>query len=162
MYVPNFCTSETEFLASESVRMNRYVGPRCDFVFKLLQVLHRLKLQWLLFSMTECDRSIQLQHPSRSACELREWNLGFQAMATRPLESRSLIDEFLPNHDFNAAYEILINAPTSVVYPRLLVSDFNEAWIVRLLMTLRSGRRVPRNRVPGDLHQRLQGPGFVT
>src|SRR5438445_10621157 len=62
MYVPDFCTSETEFLASESVRMNRYVGPRCDFVFKLLQVLHCLKLQWLLFSMTERDRSIQRPH----------------------------------------------------------------------------------------------------
>lgn len=47
------------------------------------------------------------------------------------------------------------------MYQRLLVSDFNEAWVVRLLMTLRSGKRPPRNRAPGDLRQRLQGTGFV-
>ena len=71
------------------------------------------------------------------------------------------IDEFLPISDVSASYEIRINAPPSVVYQRLLVSDFNEAWVVRLLMTLRSGRSLPRNRAPGDLRQRFQGTGFV-
>jgi hypothetical protein len=37
-------------------------------------------------------------------------------MATRRLEARSLIDEFLPTHHFGAAYEIRIDAPTSVAY----------------------------------------------
>jgi hypothetical protein len=32
-------------------------------------------------------------------------------MATRPLEARSLTDEFLPNHGFSAAYDISLNAP---------------------------------------------------
>jgi hypothetical protein len=36
-----------------------------------------------------------------------------QNMATRLREARSLIDEFLPNHDFSAAYEIRINAASS-------------------------------------------------
>jgi hypothetical protein len=71
------------------------------------------------------------------------------------------MDEFLPQHDFSAAYDIRINAPASVVYQSLLRSDFNELWLVRVLMTIRSGKRLPRNRVPGDLRQRLQGTGFV-
>jgi hypothetical protein len=82
-------------------------------------------------------------------------------MATRPLEARSLMDEFLPNHDFSAAYNISINAPSSVVCDCLLRSDFNELWLVRLLMSIRSGKWLPRNRMPGDLRQQLQGTGFV-
>jgi hypothetical protein len=82
-------------------------------------------------------------------------------MATRPLEARSLMDEFLPNHDFSAAYDISINAPSSVVCECLLRSDLNELWLVRLLMSIRSGKWLPRNRMPGDLRQRLQGTGFV-
>ncbi len=71
------------------------------------------------------------------------------------------IDEFLPIHDVSATYEIRINAPPTVVYRCLLRSDFNKLWVVRFLMTIRSGKRLPRNRVPGDLPQRLQGTGFV-
>jgi hypothetical protein len=77
------------------------------------------------------------------------------------LQKRSLIDEFLPDYDFSATYEIGIQAPASVVYRCLLVSDFNDGWIVRVLMTLRSGRRIQPDRALGDLHQRLQGTGFV-
>jgi hypothetical protein len=72
------------------------------------------------------------------------------------------IDEFLPIHDLSASYEIRINAPASVVYECLMCSDFSEAWLVRLLMSIRSGKRLQRNRVPSDLRQRLQGTGFVT
>jgi hypothetical protein len=82
-------------------------------------------------------------------------------MATRPLEARSLMDEFLPNYDFSAAYEISINAPTSVVYQCLLESDFSKVWLVRLLMSIRSRKRMPRSRTIIDLRQRLQGAGFV-
>src|SRR5258707_729881 len=74
---------------------------------------------------------------------------------------RSRIDELLPNHDFSARYEIRINAPASAVYQCLLRSDFSELWLVRVLMTLRSGKRLPRSRVPSDLRQRLQSTGFV-
>jgi hypothetical protein len=82
-------------------------------------------------------------------------------MANTSIENRQRIHEFLPTHDFCAAYEIRIDAPTLVVYQRLLVSDFNEVWIVRVLMTLRSGRRIPRSRVPTDLRKRLRGTGFL-
>jgi len=71
------------------------------------------------------------------------------------------MDEFLPHCDFGASYEVRINAPASVVYESLLRSDFSDVWLVRLLMSIRSGKRLPRNRMPGDLRQRLQGTGFV-
>ena len=78
-----------------------------------------------------------------------------------PHEARPRIDQFLPDHDFRAAYQLRINAPRSVVYERLLHSDFSELWLTRLLLTLRTGKRMPRHRAPGDLRQRLQGTGFV-
>jgi hypothetical protein len=82
-------------------------------------------------------------------------------VVTTSNQDRSRIDEFLPNHDFSARYEIRINAPASAVYQRLLRSDFSELRLVRVLMTLRSGKRLPRNRVPSDLRRQLQGTGFV-
>lgn len=82
-------------------------------------------------------------------------------MAKTSSEARSRIDAFLPNHDFRASYQIRINAPRSVVYECLLQSDFSELWLTRLLMTLRTGKRMPRHRTPRDLRQRLQGTGFV-
>ena len=82
-------------------------------------------------------------------------------MVTSTAQNCSRIDEFLPISDVSASYEIRIHALPTVVYQCLLVSDFNEAWVVRLLLTLRSGRRLPRNRASGDLRQRLQGTGFV-
>jgi hypothetical protein len=90
--------------------------------------------------------------PGRHKCE---------AMTSTPTKARSLMDEFLPTHDFGASYEIRINATRALVYQCLIRSDFNKSWLVRLLMTIRSGKRIPRTRVPGDLPQRLQGTGFV-
>jgi len=82
-------------------------------------------------------------------------------MTSRSLEGRSLIDKVLPDHDLSAAYEIRIVAPVSAVYQCLLRSDFSELRLVRLLMTVRSGKRLPRSPVPGNLRQRVQAAGFV-
>jgi hypothetical protein len=76
-------------------------------------------------------------------------------------ESGCFLDEFLSNYDFCAAYEIGINAPASLVYERLLVSDFYTAWVVRFLMSLRTGSRIPHNRPSRDLRERFTGTGFV-
>ncbi len=76
-------------------------------------------------------------------------------------EARSRIDAFLQNFDFSASYQVLIDAPRSTVYECLLHSDFSELWLMRLLMTIRTGKRMPRSPMPGDLRQRLQGTGFV-
>lgn len=86
---------------------------------------------------------------------------GFQGWRIHLPKDDSRIDEFLPTHDFSAVYEIGIDAPAPVVYECLLRSDFSEAWLVRLLMTVRSGKRLPRTREPSDLRRRLQGTGFV-
>src|SRR5205807_4052586 len=83
-------------------------------------------------------------------------------MSNTSIEGHPRIDEFLPNYDFSAAYEVRINAPAPVVYQCLLRSDFNKSWLVRLLMRIRTGKRPPRSRVPDDLLQRPQGTSFVT
>jgi hypothetical protein len=82
-------------------------------------------------------------------------------VVTPAAPDRPKIDEFLSIYDFSATYEIRINAPSSVVYQCLLRSDFNDLWLVRLLMTIRTGKLQPQNRVPRDLPERLQGTGFV-
>jgi hypothetical protein len=82
-------------------------------------------------------------------------------MAITSIEDRPGIDEFLPAHDFAARYEIRINAPASVIYECLLNTDFSELWLVRVLMIVRTGKRLPRSRAPKDLRQRLQGTGFI-
>jgi hypothetical protein len=82
-------------------------------------------------------------------------------MANTSIDYRERIDEFLPIYDISASYEVRISVPPSLVYRCLLRSDFNKPWLVRLLMTIRTGKRPPRNRVPGDLPQRLGGTGFV-
>jgi hypothetical protein len=87
-------------------------------------------------------------------CEGRAFNSG-------NADSIRAMDDFLPNHEFAAHYDIRVNAPPSVVYECLLRSDFNQHWLVRLLMTLRTGKRPSRNSIPRDLRQRLQGSGFV-
>jgi hypothetical protein len=76
-------------------------------------------------------------------------------------EIRSRIDDLPPVCDFRAAYQIRIHASPSVVYQSLLHADFTELAVMRVLMTLRTGKRMPRDRTPRDLRQRLQGTGFV-
>lgn len=76
-------------------------------------------------------------------------------------QAKSRMDDFLPCYNVRAAYETHIEAPSSVVYSSILGCDFSEIWVVRLLMTIRSGRRLPRTRAPRDLYERFQGNGFV-
>jgi hypothetical protein len=78
-----------------------------------------------------------------------------------PLEDHSRIDDFLPDHDFSASYDIRVKAPPSAVYERLLSLDFGKLRVVRALMMIRTGKRPPRKTVSGDLRQRLQRTGFV-
>ncbi len=81
-------------------------------------------------------------------------------MAVGLSEGRCLLDEFLPNYDFGATYEIEIYAPPAVVYRHVLLSDFYAAWVVRLLMSLRTGKRIRRNQPLGDLLRQCEGTGF--
>lgn len=76
----------------------------------------------------------------------------------KPKNSR--INEFLPEYDFGAVYEICIDAPSALVYEHMLASDFYGAPIVRLLMSLRTGKRVRQNQALGAMFRRCQGSGF--
>lgn len=60
-----------------------------------------------------------------------------------PTKARSWMDEFLSTRDFSAIHEIRINAPPTVVYRCLLRCNFNDLWLVRLLMTIRTGSDRP-------------------
>jgi hypothetical protein len=75
--------------------------------------------------------------------------------------SHPRIEEFLPDYDFSASYDIRVQAPAGVLYERLLRLDINKLWLIRLLMTVRTGKRLARKPVPGDLRQRVEGTGFV-
>src|ERR1700694_5978480 len=79
---------------------------------------------------------------------------------SRAGHAHARIEEFLPDYNLST-YHIRVQAPAGVVYDRLLGLDFNKLWVVRLLMTVRSGKRLTRKVVPGDLRQRLEGTGFV-
>jgi hypothetical protein len=86
------------------------------------------------------------------------------AMATPNVSSAmqpSLIDDLLPTSEFSATYEIVVDAPAPVVYDCLLHTDLSDIWLLRLLMAIRTGKRLLRNRTPGDLRQRFKGTGFV-
>ncbi len=48
-----------------------------------------------------------------------------------------LIDEFLPEHDFEETHSIEIKADAATVYEAALDTDFSESWIIRALLTLR-------------------------
>jgi hypothetical protein len=75
-------------------------------------------------------------------------------MTTRPLETHSLIDEFLRNYEFSAAYEILIDTPPSVLYQSLLVSDFSRRWLARLVIALRTRKWMTRS--PEEFEQQAR------
>ena len=82
-------------------------------------------------------------------------------MTTAARRASSLMDELLPDYDFRASYQARISAPAPLVYQRLLVCDLYAAPIVRLLITLRTGKRIPRNRPPAHLRHWFDGSGFV-
>ena len=48
-----------------------------------------------------------------------------------------LIDEFLPEYDFEEKHSIAINANAATVYEATQDANFGESWIVRTLLTLR-------------------------
>ena len=82
-------------------------------------------------------------------------------MPAKSLEARTRNDEFLPDYDFRSVYQVRIHAACSVVYECLLQSDFTDLRLTRLLMALRSGKRMPRHGAPDGLLQRLRGTGFI-
>jgi hypothetical protein len=77
-------------------------------------------------------------------------------------QSGARIDEFLPHYDFSAVHQIRIHVPVSLVYQCVLHFDFNDSRLVRILMSLRSGRLIRRKPWPAtDFRRRLECTGFV-
>jgi hypothetical protein len=72
-----------------------------------------------------------------------------------------LMDTCLPRYDFGARYETLIKAPRSIVYQELQLLDLSDIRIFRILMALRTGKRIQCERAPRDMRDRLQGSGFL-
>jgi hypothetical protein len=132
---------------------------RPHLIFELLQVVHQPNSIDYFFDAG--PRRLDSATALRLILLIVKPQLRIPVMAIKSLDARSLMDEFLPHHDFKAAYELSIHAPSSVVYECLLRSDFNDLWLVRLLVTIRTGKRMPRNHRSSDLRQRLQGTGFV-
>ncbi len=48
-----------------------------------------------------------------------------------------LIDDFLPEYDFEEKHSIAIDADAATVYEAAQNANFGESWIVRMLLTLR-------------------------
>jgi hypothetical protein len=76
------------------------------------------------------------------------------------LENGQRIDEFLPNHDFRAAYEVCINAPAQMFYGCLLRSELSDVrerpskhGSNRLLIKTslhKNGRETPGKNIPSS------------
>src|SRR5258707_15358792 len=88
--------------------------------------------------------------------------LAFRGMFPTSNEARSRIDDFLPVYDLSADYGIRINAAASVVYECLLRADFNELWVVRLLLSSGTGYRFPGIQNPGGPGGRFRGQGWFS
>src|SRR3984893_8903544 len=142
MHVSDFCVPEEKFLSSETVRMSRDIGPCGDLIFELLQVVHHPNSIDYFFDAG--PRRLDSATALRLILLIVKPQLRIPVMAIKSLDARSLMDEFLPHHDFKAAHELSINAPSSVVYECLLRSDFTDLRLGGLLITVRTEKPMQR------------------
>lgn len=80
-------------------------------------------------------------------------------MANISVEDHTHIERFLPNYDFSARYEIRIDAQPRAVYRCLVRSNSSDVWLVRLLMTIRTGKRMRPDVKPGTYVRGSSAPG---
>ena len=70
------------------------------------------------------------------------------------------IDDLMPEYDVRTSHRVQVRASTEEVWRTLLGTDFSDSFLVRILMSVRSGRMVQRQaRKP--LRDRLAGTGFI-
>jgi hypothetical protein len=77
------------------------------------------------------------------------------------VSDRSLIDEALPRYQFQVAYQVGVKARPPTVYGCLLHTNFHDLWLVRMLMSVRSGKVLKRSDSQLELHRQLESTGFV-
>ncbi len=70
------------------------------------------------------------------------------------------IDEVMPDYDVRTYHRVRIAASAKETWRALLSSDLAESLLVRILMSVRSGRIVRRGRAH-SLQERLAGTGFM-
>ncbi len=70
------------------------------------------------------------------------------------------IDELMPEYDVRTCHRIHIRASAGEVWGALVGTDFSDSFLVRVLISMRSGRVMKRQgRMP--LRRRLAGTGFM-
>lgn len=70
------------------------------------------------------------------------------------------IDELIPEYDVLTRHRVQVRASPKDVWNALLRSDFSDSFLVRILMSVRSGR-VVRRQENKPLRERLAGTGFL-
>jgi len=70
------------------------------------------------------------------------------------------IDEVMPEYDVRTQHRVQVRAAPDVVWDALLGTDFSDSFLVRILMSVRSGRLL-RSQARKPLRERLAGTGFM-
>lgn len=70
------------------------------------------------------------------------------------------IDELMPEYDVHTSHRVRIRASAKETWRALLASDLAGSLLVRILMSVRSGRILRRSR-GRSLQERLAGTGFL-
>jgi len=70
------------------------------------------------------------------------------------------LDELMPEYDVHTSHRVRIRASAETTWHALLSSDFAGSFLVRMLMSVRSGSIVRRGR-GRSLRDRLVGTGFL-
>ncbi len=70
------------------------------------------------------------------------------------------IDELMPEYDVRTRHRLQVRASPEEVWNALLRTDFSDSFLVRILLSVRSGR-VVRRQGSKPLRERLAGTGFL-
>lgn len=70
------------------------------------------------------------------------------------------LDELMPEYDVRTRHRTQVRAAPEEVWKALLGTDFSDSFLVRLLLSVRSGRMLPRQGSK-PLRDRLAGTGFL-
>ncbi|HVP43437.1 MAG TPA: hypothetical protein VMS96_08380 [Terriglobales bacterium] len=70
------------------------------------------------------------------------------------------IDELMPAYDVRTRHRVQVRASPEEVWSALVCTDFSDSFLVRILMSVRSGRMVQRQGSK-PIRERLAGTGFL-
>lgn len=70
------------------------------------------------------------------------------------------LDELMPEYDVRTSHRVQVRASPDQVWSALLEADFSESFLIRFLMSIRTGR-VMRRQANKPLREHLAGAGFM-